>query len=113
MNWAQSNPSWSLFIARVWHIGDHSAPLRDIGDGIRERMLSAPGPDVAWDVVAGAVREAMFRIGKESLPPTYGDAVARLCLQALGLPSAPLATIMALPLGAPIDLETLRREGAS
>lgn len=113
MSWAQSNPSWSLFIARVWHLGDHSIPLRDLGDGIREHALSAPDPDVAWDVVAGAVREAMFRIGKESVPPGYGDAVASACLRALGLQPVLLARIMALPLGGPVDMDTLRQKASA
>lgn len=100
MRWAMANPSWSLFIARVWNSIKYERPFHDIRDGIEKKLFSAPDPYVAWDVMSGAVRQAMFRIGEGDAPPEYGDSVARMCLLALGVIPGTMANIMAIPLPA-------------
>lgn len=98
MRWAQANPSWSLFIARVWEDREYEQPVRDIREGIKKKIFLAPDPHVAWDVIRGAIRQAMFRIGGGDTRSSYGDAVAQMCLQALGLKSESSKEIMALEL---------------
>lgn len=98
IRWAQANPSWSLFIARVWNVREYDQPVRDIREGIKKKVFLAPDPHVAWDVIRGAMRQAMFRIGGGDTRSTYGDAVVQMCLQALGLKSESSKKIMALEL---------------
>ena len=98
MRWAMANPSWCLFIARIWNSIKYEQPLHDIRKAIRKKQFLAPDPDVAWDVLSGAVRQAMFRIGESTVRRNYGDSVARMCLQALGVQSETMAEIMAFPL---------------
>ncbi len=98
MRWAQANPSWSLFIARVWHVGQLDQPVRDIREGIRKKIFFVPDLDVAWDVVRGSIRQAMFRIGEGNVRKSYGDSVVEMCLQALGLEKESTREIMGIEL---------------
>jgi hypothetical protein len=54
----------------------------------------------ALDVVLGAVRQALFRIGAGRAPRSYRDEVVEMCLQALGTPPARIANILAAELPA-------------
>lgn len=94
MRWATANPSWCLFIARVWNSVKYERPLKDIREGIRKKAFAAPDAYVAWDVVSGAVRQAMFRAGEGNVRRNYGDAVVRMCLQALGVKADRMSEIM-------------------
>ncbi len=96
MRWAQADLSRCLFIARVGlaNPASYQRPLQDIREGIRKKMLEAPDAYVAWDVVSGAVRQAMFRISAENVRRDYGDAIVLLCLQALGARSDKTLEIM-------------------
>lgn len=98
IKWAQANPSWSLFIARVWNVGEYQQPVRDIREGIKKKIFVASDAYVAWDVIRGAIRQAMFRIGEGDTHSAYGDAVVQMCLQALGLNSDASRKIMVLEL---------------
>jgi AcrR family transcriptional regulator len=98
MRWAQTNPSWSLFIARVWNSVKYERPLQDIREGIRKKLFVAPDAFVAWDVISGAVRQAMFRIGEGNVRRNYGDTVVQMCLQALGASPETTAEILSLSL---------------
>lgn len=100
VKWAQANPSWSLFIARTWNVGDFAEPVRDIREGIRKKLFLASDPVAAWDVVSGAMRQAMFRIGEGHTRRSYADAVVAMCLQALGLSSESSKKILAIELPA-------------
>jgi len=86
MRWVQADRFRCLFIARVGFVNpaSYERPLRDIRAGIKRKMLVAPDAHVAWDVVSGAIRQAMFRIGEGDVHRNYGDAIVQLCLQALG-----------------------------
>jgi AcrR family transcriptional regulator len=99
MRWALDNPLWCLFIARIWNSVRYERPLNDLREGIRKKVFSAPDAYVAWDVVSGAVRQAMFRIGEGGAHGNYGDGVVRMCLLALGVKSERVVEIMnfALP----------------
>jgi len=94
MRWAESNPSWCLFIAQVWHSIKYERPLQDIREGIRKKVFLAPDAYVAWDVVSGSIRQAMFRIGEGNARRNYGDAVVQMCLQALGVSAGMRSEIM-------------------
>jgi AcrR family transcriptional regulator len=98
MRWAVANPSWCLFIARVWNSIKYQRPIHDIRQGIRKKQFQAPDSFVAWDIVSGAIRQAMFRIGEGVTRRNYDKSVARMCLQALGVRSETMAEIMAFPL---------------
>ncbi len=95
MRWAQANPSWCLFIARVWNSVKYERPLQDIREGVRKKLFHAPDAYIAWDVVSGAVRQAMFRVAEgNNVRRNYGDAVVKMCLQALGLRAEATEEIM-------------------
>lgn len=91
---AQSDRVWSLFVGRVWTAGGLELPLRDLEEGLRLGVFRAPNPEVVRDLLFGGVREALVRIGTEDVPANYGDEMAQLCLQALGVERRRLATVM-------------------
>ena len=78
---AQADPVWCRFVARVWKLG--SLEARDLEAGLRAGVFRAPGAEAAHDVLFGAVREALIRIGNGKAAPDYGAQVTELCLQAL------------------------------
>jgi AcrR family transcriptional regulator len=81
---AQSDPTWSRFVARVWKIGRFDLPARDIEQGLRLGLFRVPSTAVARDLIFGAAREALSRLGDHDMPTEYGSQMAELCLQALG-----------------------------
>lgn len=98
MTWAVEHPSWCLFLARVWNSIKYEEPLRDIREGIEGEIFYAPDPYVAWDAISGAIRQAMFRIAEGNTNETYGDSIAKLCLQLLGVRPTAIKSIMAMTL---------------
>ena len=91
---AQSDPVWSRFVARVWRLGGQELPLHDLQEGIRLGVFRAPSAEVARDLVFGAVREALFRIGRQRVSSEYGAQVTEMCLQALGVDARRIAAAM-------------------
>jgi AcrR family transcriptional regulator len=98
MRWAEGNPLWCRFITRVWNSVKYEMPFQDIREGIRKKVFVAPDAHVAWDVISGAIRQAMFRIGEGSVRRNYGDAVVQMCLQALGVSAKTTLEIMTFEL---------------
>ena len=98
MKWASANPSWSLFIARIWNAEIYDRPFQDIRAGIRMKLFLVADANVAWDVLSGAVRQSMFRIGEGGAGSRYCDSVVRMCLQALGVQADMAQEIMVVPL---------------
>jgi AcrR family transcriptional regulator len=98
MRWAVAHPSWCLFLARVWNSIKYELPIGDIREGIAKNIFFAPDPYVAWDVISGAVRQAMFRIAEGNTDGSYGNSVAQMCLQVLGIRAEIIKDIMAMPL---------------
>lgn len=80
---AQRDPVWCRFVAKVWRLGGLELPMRDLDAGIRSGQFRAPDRDAARDVVVGAVRAALERIGGRRTPAAFGDHVTELCLHAL------------------------------
>jgi AcrR family transcriptional regulator len=101
--YAERDPLWSRFVARVWFVGGMELPLRDIGDGIRRGHFRVPGDEAAHDLIFGGIREALRRIGAGRVPRGYGDQVAEACLQALGASAARIGAVLAHPLPAIAD----------
>jgi len=95
---AQADPVWCRFVARVWKIGGIELPVRDLEQGIRSGVFRAPSAAAAQDLVFGAVREALLRIGSGSTRPAYGDEMTELCLQALGTDSRRISAVTKHPL---------------
>ena len=95
---AQSDLEWCGFVARVWKIGELQYPLRDIQQGIKKKIFKVPSVEAARDVQMGTIREAMLRIVAGEAPKNYGEQIAEVCLQALGVEKARIAEIMSLPL---------------
>ncbi len=81
---ASSDPTWSRFVARVWKVRGFDLPARDIERGVRLGVFNVPGTAVARDLIFGAVREALSKLGDDAMPANYGPQMAELCLQALG-----------------------------
>lgn len=98
MHWAVAHPSWCLFLARVWNSIKYELPINDIREGISKKIFFAPDPYIAWDVISGAVRQAMFRIAEGNTDCTYGNSVAQMCLQVLGVRAEIVTDVMAMPL---------------
>lgn len=98
MRWALSNPSWCRFIAHVWNSVTYERPFQDIRAAIRKKTFAAPDPYVAWDVLSGALRQAMFKIGDGGVRDNYPDGVVLMCLQALGARPETIADIMSFTL---------------
>ena len=98
MHWAVQHPAWSLFLAQVWNSIKYELPIGDIREGIARKIFFAPDPFVAWDVISGAVRQAMFRIAEGDTDSCYGNSVAQMCLQVLGVSTETTTEIMAMPL---------------
>ena len=94
MRWAEANPLWCRFIARIWNSVKYEQPFQDMRECIRRKVMVVPDVYVAWDVLSGAIRQAMFKIGEGGVRRHYGDAVIQLCLQALGVREEKKAEIM-------------------
>lgn len=92
--WAQANPVWCRFVARVWKIGGLELPTFDLEEGVRLGVFHVPSADAARAVLFGAVREALLRLGTERTPAEFGSEVAEMLLQALGLDARRIATVM-------------------
>ena len=105
---AQADRVWSLFVARVWNMDGLELPVRDLEEGFRRGLFRAPSLDAMRDVLFGAVREALLRIGSGGGSRDYGDEVSALCLQALGAEARRIAAVMRHPLPAlePAEVET-------
>jgi AcrR family transcriptional regulator len=91
---AQTDPVWCRFIARVWKVGGAELPARDLEEGLRLGIFRAPSAMAARDLLFGAVRQALLRIGSERTPPGYGAQMTELCLQALGTDARRIAAAM-------------------
>jgi len=96
----QADPARCLFMARIGmrNSATYEIPFRDIHEGLRKKMLVAPDAYVAWDVIYGAIRQAMFKIGEGNVHQNYGDDVVRLCLQAVGTRAETISEIMTTPI---------------
>jgi AcrR family transcriptional regulator len=90
---AETDPVWCGFVARVWKLGGLELPLRDLDEGLRLGVFHAPGRYAAQDVVFGAVREALSRIGRGDAPPDFGTQIAELCLQAIRTDARRIAAV--------------------
>lgn len=97
---AESDPVWCRFVARVWKLGPLAAPRRDLRNGLKQGELRFRDIESALDVVLGAVRQALFRIGAGRASTSYRDEVVEMCLQAIGTPPARIANILAAELPA-------------
>jgi AcrR family transcriptional regulator len=95
---AVADPVWSRFVARVWKLGGIEVVELDLEKGLRSGVFRAPSRAAARDLVFGAVREALLRIGTGSAPPAYGDELTELCLQGLGTDARRISSVMKHPL---------------
>ena len=91
---AQADRIWTGFVARVWHVGGHRLPERDLQEGLRLGVLHASSFTAARDVWFGATREALLRIASQRLPASYGAEVTMLLLQAVGADPRRIATVL-------------------
>lgn len=100
MRKAETDRAWCAFVARVWFKGGFatSAPLRDIRMGIKKGWFRCPSPEVGFDLAIGTLRQAMIRLADEPGLKNYGDSVAFVILQGLGLERATIEELMNHPL---------------
>lgn len=91
---AQADRVWSMFVGRVWNVGGLELPVRDLEEGLRLGLFRAPSADAVRDLLFGAIREALLRIGSGGASRDYGDEMSALCLQALGVDARRIATVM-------------------
>ncbi|MFI5297622.1 MAG: TetR/AcrR family transcriptional regulator [Polyangiales bacterium] len=91
---AKSDPVWCRFVARVWKLGGIELPGRDLEEGLRSGVFRAPSVTAGQDLLFGAIRQALMRIGTEKTSPTYGDEMTELLLQALGTDARKIASVM-------------------
>jgi AcrR family transcriptional regulator len=91
---AQADPTWSRFVARVWKVAGFELPAVDLERGLRLGVFRAPSATVAKDLIFGAVREALSRIGDERTGAAYGSQMTEVCLQALGTDARSIAAAL-------------------
>lgn len=97
---AQADRVWSLFVGRVWRMGGVELPQRDLERGFAAGAFRVTSPLATRDLLFGAVREALLRIGTERVPADYGAELSALCLRALGVEPASVAAVIRHPLPA-------------
>jgi len=97
---AQRDPVWCRFVGKVWKIDGIELPVRDLDDGIRAGQFRVLDRDAALDVVFGAIRAALERIGEQRVSATFGDHVTELCLHALRADPRRIAAVLARELPA-------------
>jgi AcrR family transcriptional regulator len=95
---ALRDPVWCRFVARVWKLGGIELPVRDVDAGVRLGHFRVPGREVARDLLFGGIREALQRIGESRVPPSFGDQMAEICLQALRADGRRIAAVLAYEL---------------
>lgn len=91
---AQADRVWSLFVGRVWEMGGVDLPARDLEEGLRVGAFRAPSPEAMRDMLFGAVREALLRIGSEGASREYCEEMTMMCLQALGADQKRISAVM-------------------
>jgi AcrR family transcriptional regulator len=96
---ARSEPVWCRFVARVWKVGGVELPMRDVDEGVRQGVFRSENRLAAQDLVLGATREALLRIGTGTTAESYDAEMTRLILHALGARSRLVAAVVrhALP----------------
>jgi AcrR family transcriptional regulator len=92
---AQRDPVWCRFVARVWKLGGLELPMRDLDVGLRSGRFRASDREAARDVVFGAVRAALERVGGRRTPAAFGDHVTEVCLYALRADPRRIAAVLA------------------
>lgn len=92
---ALHDPVWCRFVARVWKVGGIELPARDLDAGLRLGHFRVPSREVAHDLVFGGIREALQRIAEGRVPPSFGDQMAEICLQALRADPRRIAAVLA------------------
>lgn len=95
---AQRDPLWCRFVARVWKIGGQELPVRDLAEGIRLGHFRVPSREAAFDLLFGGIREALRRLGQGKAPPSFGEQMTEICLQALGTDPRRIKATLAHPL---------------
>lgn len=97
---AETDRAWCAFVARVWFKGGFatSAPLRDIRMGMKKGEFHCPNPEVGFDLAMGTLRQAMIRLVEEPTLKNYGDSVAVVILQGLGLDRSKISELVSQPL---------------
>jgi AcrR family transcriptional regulator len=91
---AQTDPVWCRFVARMWKVGGIELPTRDLEAGLGLGVFRVPSKAVARDLLLGGIRAALMRIGSEATPPTYGNEMTEICLQALGTDPRRIADVL-------------------
>ena len=91
---AQADRVWSRFVGRVWQLGGRELPERDLEEGLRLGVFRFPSLAAARDLWFGSTREALLRIGSERTPANYGAQMTEILLQALGVDSRRIATVL-------------------
>jgi len=90
----QTDPVFCRFVARVWRLGGLELPARDLEEGLRLGVFQAPSAAAARDLLFGALREVLLRMGSEQTTPEYAAQMTELCLQALGTSRRRIAQVM-------------------
>ena len=91
---ARTDVMWCRFVSRVWMVGGGELPSRDVDEGLRRGVFSAPSTRVARDLLFGTIREALRRIGQGQVGASYGLEMTEMCLRALGARPRSVAAAM-------------------
>jgi len=92
---ALRDPVWCRFVARVWTVGGLELPVRDLEAAIRLGRFRVPGRAAAQDLLFGGIRQAVQHIGEARVPPSFGEQMTEICLQALGADRRRIAAVLA------------------
>jgi len=109
MSRAEADKTWCAFVASVRLAGTIAleAPIRDLKRAIKSKEVSVPSVEIALDLFEGVGTSAMRRLISGKAPKKYGQSVAIVVLQGLGVAPSKIAEIMKTKLP---ELRSARRK---
>lgn len=96
---AEVDRVWCAFMAGV-RLSDRArqAPIRDMKRAMRLNEIYIPSVEAALDLMEGTAMAAMHRIMNKSPSKSYGQSIASIILQGMGMDRKIISAIMAMPL---------------
>jgi AcrR family transcriptional regulator len=97
---AEMDRTWCAFVVRHQVRGAlvERELTKDLRAGLQRGIFQGTNIHVARDLVVGAAREAMVRLGTGEAPSTHGADVVRAILRGLGLKEAAVGKALSRPL---------------
>lgn len=100
MQKAQADPEWCAFVHRVGGVGDlvRKRVIKDLKRGLDSGLFRFPSIEAALDLVIGTVLQGMQALIEHRGRRNFGDEVARIVLQGLGVEPHRIEKVTGIPL---------------